>query len=169
MLRSRNPGRQASRFGLMRVRSPLLAQSRLISSPRGTEMFHFPRCRPSRPSLFGRGSHPMTGAGLPHSETFGSKRACRSPKLIAAYRVLHRLAVPRHPSCARIRLAGESEPPSISFTLQLFFPELCSCQRSNPPEGGKTVFAPMRQPPSWWACLESDQGPRPYQGRALTN
>ena len=21
----------------------------------------------------------------------------------------------------------------------------------------------------WWACLESNQGPRPYQGRALTN
>jgi len=22
---------------------------------------------------------------------------------------------------------------------------------------------------TWWACLESNQGPRPYQGRALTN
>ena len=44
MSRSRNPGRQAVRFGLMRFRSPLLAQSRLISSPAGTEMFHFPAC-----------------------------------------------------------------------------------------------------------------------------
>ena len=43
--RSRNPGRQAFRFGLLRVRSPLLAQSRLLSSPSGTEMFHFPECR----------------------------------------------------------------------------------------------------------------------------
>ena len=43
--RSRNPGRQAARFGLMRFRSPLLAQSRLLSSPPGTEMFHFPGCR----------------------------------------------------------------------------------------------------------------------------
>ena len=42
--RSRNPGRQAVRFGLLRFRSPLLAQCRLISLPRGTEMFHFPRC-----------------------------------------------------------------------------------------------------------------------------
>ena len=42
---SRNPGKQAFRFGLLRVRSPLLAQSRLISSPWGTEMFHFPQCR----------------------------------------------------------------------------------------------------------------------------
>ena len=42
---SRNPGKQASRFGLLRFRSPLLAQCRLISSPSGTEMFHFPECR----------------------------------------------------------------------------------------------------------------------------
>jgi len=33
------------RFGLLPVRSPLLGESRLISFPRGTEMFHFPRCR----------------------------------------------------------------------------------------------------------------------------
>ena len=46
--RSRNPGMQASRFGLVRFRSPLLTQSRLLSFPRGTEMFHFPRCRPER-------------------------------------------------------------------------------------------------------------------------
>ena len=31
------------RFGLLRFRSPLLAESRLLSFPRGTEMFHFPR------------------------------------------------------------------------------------------------------------------------------
>ena len=30
------------RFGLFRVRSPLLTESRLISLPAGTEMFHFP-------------------------------------------------------------------------------------------------------------------------------
>jgi hypothetical protein len=32
-----------ARFGLYRVRSPLLTVSRLISLPRGTEMVHFPR------------------------------------------------------------------------------------------------------------------------------
>ena len=42
---SYNPGRQAFRFRLVRVRSPLLAESRLISVPPGTEMFHFPGCR----------------------------------------------------------------------------------------------------------------------------
>jgi hypothetical protein len=32
-----------ARFGLIPFRSPLLGESRLISFPRGTEMFHFPR------------------------------------------------------------------------------------------------------------------------------
>ena len=31
-----------NRFRLVRVRSPLLSESLLISSPSGTEMFHFP-------------------------------------------------------------------------------------------------------------------------------
>ena len=33
---------ESSRFGLFPVRSPLLGESRLISFPSGTEMFHFP-------------------------------------------------------------------------------------------------------------------------------
>ena len=39
----------------------------------------------------------MTPVGLPHSEIPGSKRACRSPRHIAACHVLLRLSVPRHP------------------------------------------------------------------------
>ena len=50
----------------------------------------------------------MTGTGLPHSETLGSKRACRSPRLIAACRVLHRLLSPRHPSCALTSLTTKN-------------------------------------------------------------
>ena len=33
---------------------------------------------------------------FPHSEIFGSLAMCAYPKLIAAYRVLHRLLMPRH-------------------------------------------------------------------------
>ena len=42
--RSYNPGRcqRQPRFGLLRVRSPLLAQSFLLSFPPGTKMFQFP-------------------------------------------------------------------------------------------------------------------------------
>jgi hypothetical protein len=38
----------------------------------------------------------MSLSGLPHSEILGSKPVCGSPKLIAAYHVLHRLLAPRH-------------------------------------------------------------------------
>ena len=37
-----------ARFGLIPFRSPLLGESRLISFPRGTEMFQFPRLPPTR-------------------------------------------------------------------------------------------------------------------------
>ena len=42
----------------------------------------------------------LQAAGLSHSETRGSKVICTSPRIIAAYRVLHRLHEPRHPPCA---------------------------------------------------------------------
>jgi hypothetical protein len=38
------PATQRRGFGLLRVRSPLLTESRLISCPPGTEMFQFPGC-----------------------------------------------------------------------------------------------------------------------------
>ena len=38
--------------------------------------------------------------GFTYSEIIGSKIICISPKLIAAYHVLHRLQEPRHPPCA---------------------------------------------------------------------
>ncbi len=97
--RSYNPGgrRNGAGFGLLRVRSPLLAQSLLFSSPPGTEMFQFP----------GFASAPCADAGiasggLPHSEIRGSTGICPSPRLIAACHVLLRLREPRHPSCALI-------------------------------------------------------------------
>src|SRR5438093_9106853 len=48
----------------------------------------------------------MTPAGFPHSDIPGSKTVCVSPRLIAAYHVLHRLLVPRHPPCALSSLTG---------------------------------------------------------------
>ena len=38
--------------------------------------------------------------GFPHSDISGSSPICGSPKLFAAYYVLLRLLVPRHPPCA---------------------------------------------------------------------
>ena len=90
-----NPGVQAHRFRLFRVRSPLLAESLLFSLPAGTEMVHFPAL-PSRPYEFRPGYGGMTRRGFPHSDIPGSKLVCSSPRLFAAYRVLHRLLAPRH-------------------------------------------------------------------------
>jgi hypothetical protein len=166
----------------------------------------------------------MTGTRLPHSEIPGSKRACRSPRLIAACRVLHRLPSPRHPSCAltslttkksiridcRISGAGVRHhcltpahgTPVGAPCAPIQFPQYMPVQlsKSRPSVGllsdpacvarpadtcrypeclpGVTprVSEPLRLRPrappwpfAWWACLESNQGPRPYQGRALTN
>ena len=83
------------RFGLFPVRSPLLGESFLFSLPAGTKMFQFP--------AFAHHTSGVTGlqpAGLSHSEISGSKVICTSPKLIAAYHVLHRLQEPRHPPYA---------------------------------------------------------------------
>ena len=49
----------------------------------------------------------MTGispAGFPHSDICGSQDICSLPQLFAAYHVLHRLLVPRHPPYALLRL-----------------------------------------------------------------
>ena len=44
--------------------------------------------------------HEVSSCGFPHSDISGSLDICSSPKLFAAYHVLHRLSVPRHPPCA---------------------------------------------------------------------
>ena len=94
-----NPIVQARWFGLFRVRSPLLAESLLFSLPAGTEMVHFPAL-PSWPYVFRPGYGGITHRGFPHSDIPGSKLVCSSPRLFAAYRVLHRLLAPRHSPCA---------------------------------------------------------------------
>jgi hypothetical protein len=45
-------------------------------------------------------SRAFAPAGFPHSDICGSMAICASPQLIAAYRVLRRLSVPRHSPCA---------------------------------------------------------------------
>ena len=90
-----NPEMQALRFGLFRVRSPLLAESLLFSLPVGTEMVHFPTLSSLRLWIQRRILR-VDQRGFPHSEIPGSKLVCSSPGLIAAYRVLLRLLAPRH-------------------------------------------------------------------------
>jgi hypothetical protein len=69
----------------------------------------------------------MTPTGFPHSDIPGSKLVCSSPRLIAAYHVLRRLLVPRHPPCALSSLTGISKVHSLCISQRLVF----GCQRSN--------------------------------------
>ena len=70
----------------------------VIYFPPGTEMVHFPGLAHTRLCIQ-RAVTRVHLAGFPHSEILGSKPVCGSPRLIAAYRVLHRLSAPRHPPC----------------------------------------------------------------------
>lgn len=100
-----------TRFRLFRVRSPLLTESLLFSLPMGTEMFHFPTSPP--PGLY---IHPVvtthnTQRGSPIRTPSDHSSFTNSPRLIADYRVLHRLLMPRHPPCAL-----EHSPPHTPHT-----------------------------------------------------
>src|ERR671934_3058883 len=75
------------RFGLVRVRSPLLTESRLLSSPGGTEMFQFP---PFAPPAYGFGTAVIRGPP-------GRRPLDGSPGIIAVFHALRRLPAPRHP------------------------------------------------------------------------
>jgi hypothetical protein len=112
-------------FGLIPVRSPLLGESRLISLPRGTKMFQFPRFPPP-PYEFRWGCIGMTLCALPHSDIPGSGPAGGSPRLIAAYHVLHRLLAPRHPPCALCCAAPAPSRARHTPDLALFY-RLCTC------------------------------------------
>ena len=148
----------------------------------------------------------ITPCGLPHSDISGSMLVCSSPKLFAAYHVLLRLLVPRHPSCALSSLTTKKQslknclPVSqhklltfadiyislniILFSCRIFFktfslivnhPQLldtfdsifhCIFPRFLKVNSSNMHF-PMTN--NWWAYLDLNQGPRPYQGRALTS
>ena len=78
---------------LLRFRSPLLSESRLMSFPRATEMFQFTR--------FASCSYEFTtgylSVGFPIRKSPDQSLFASSPKLIAGYHVLRRLSSPRHP------------------------------------------------------------------------
>ena len=74
--------------GLLRFRSPLLSESRLMSFPRATEMFQFARFA-LHAYVFSM--QYLLRGGFPHSEISGSKLICQLPE---AYRRLSRPSSP---------------------------------------------------------------------------
>ena len=87
---------------LIRFRSPLLSESRLISVPAVTEMFQFSAFAPS--PLCIQGEVTSKRPGFPIRKSADQRPFAGSPQLIAGCRVLHRLLSPRHPPHALIRL-----------------------------------------------------------------
>ena len=71
--------------------------------------------------------HEVCSCGFPHSEISGSMGICPSPKLFAAYHVLHRLLVPRHPPCALSCLTFSSARHSYSVRNALLLVFLSHC------------------------------------------
>ncbi len=97
--------------GLIRFRSPLLTESRLMSFPPATEMFQFAGFASC---AYGFSAGYRLRGGLPHSEIPGSTIARISPGLFAACHVLHRLSVPRHPPDALLMLLTPHPTASIT-------------------------------------------------------
>ena len=98
------------RFGLLRFRSPLLAESLLFSFPAGTEMFQFP--------AFARRSCAVTASlppGFPIRTSAVRAGICPSPPLFAACHVLLRLREPQ---------ASPMRPSLLSFFLFAFSSDL---------------------------------------------
>ena len=96
---SPNPSMHARWFGLFRFRSPLLTESHVVFSSSGYLDVSVHRV-PFLTLWIGVRMTEVYSARFPHSEISGSMDICSSPKLFAAYHVLHRLSVPRHPPCA---------------------------------------------------------------------
>ena len=66
----------------------------------------------------------MTRRGFPHSDIPGSQLVCSSPRLIAAYRVLHRLLAPRHSPYAL---------SSLTIGMELTLPDIPENARMHQP------------------------------------
>jgi hypothetical protein len=86
----------------------------ILSAPRGTEMFQFPRL-PRPLYVFERPYPGVTPGGFPHSDISGSALARSSPKHFVACHVLHRLLAPRHPPHALCSLTYILTRPARSW------------------------------------------------------
>src|SRR5215475_10660359 len=88
--------------------------------------------------------------GLPHSEISGSKPVCGSPKLIAAYHVLHRRPAPRHPPYALSSLTTAFtllENASSRRTTHILRAITSESSVVNEPRASRPAAVSLRTPP----------------------
>ena len=107
------PGLTRTWFSLIHVRSPLLAESQLFSSPTGTEMFHFPASTPTQTMHSSAGNTTQPVLGFPIRTSSDQRFVDNSPRHNAASHVLHRLSMPRHPPYA---LNNQTKLPNTNNT-----------------------------------------------------
>ena len=127
----------------------------------------------------------ITSIGLLHSEICGSKLACNSPQLFAAYHVLLRLPMPRHPPCALISLTFLVELCLIlawSFHFEIVVSSSLNITNHLNSLHSLKIFETnfsllffiqfsrsVREISlSWWAQMDSNHRPHAYQACALT-
>ncbi len=155
------------RFRLFPFRSPLLGESRLISFPPPTEMFHFGGYRLLRVSSEDTRGFPRVGFPI---------RASRDHRLLAPPPGLSQLATP---FIAFGRRGIHPEPLSNMKTsisqISKFLPvrkEVVETTGFEPvPSRVQTGRSPaeLRPRKSWWAHPDSNRRPYPYQGYALAD
>ncbi len=83
----------------------------------------------------------MTRGGLPHSDIFGSKLVCSSPKLFAACHVLHRLLAPRHSPYTLSSLTIRNSKLTLTNRLHIDWSATVPCNTACPP----SRFASLRR------------------------
>src|SRR4028119_2199461 len=128
----------------------------------------------------------MTSGGLRSSGTRGSTPADGSPRLVAAFRALHRPSTPRHPPCARrssaAMLAHDAEPTgsthvhhsplvnvpeTLTSLVRTIHPPRRTADASHEPHPGPTPPHPpaprARGPPE----PRPNHPPAPQAGRCL--
>jgi hypothetical protein len=131
-----------ARFGLFPFRSPLLRESRLLSFPVGTEMFHFPTLPPPALCVQAGAMGHYAHSGFPIRKSPDRSLVADSPGLIAGSYVLLRLLVPRHSPCALINLATTDDARVHCAVLKM---RAVPARRSHQAFGGPALLRLARQ------------------------
>ena len=160
---------ESGRFGLIPFRSPLLWESRLISFPSGTEMFHFPELARSGLCI----QPDVTEHDFRRVSPF---RHSRIKGCLAPPRDLSQLTT----SFIAFRRQG-IHPMLLSTCLleKTSFRSLCNCQSAAPFGATKPLLGlnsqslarPLKQlgnVSKWWAWKDLNFRPHAYQACALT-
>ena len=118
----------------------------MLSFPRGTKMFQFPRFPPHRLCVQ-RWVTVFPTAGFPHSDIAGLAPAHGSPTLFAVYHVLLRLLTPRHPPFAFSSFFVMRSPQSFIVLLSLDAHLACYSLVKVPDNRLRLLFGRMRLSP----------------------